>query len=239
MPKPVDEEAERREEIRLGGGGWDGHRSYMADKNKKLRSQYGKVSILSSALGGVVAHINGATVVPKHELSEMVAQHGGRYAQYPSAEVTHFVTDHVPDAKVAGMLTNLKTKRRAGREYFIVRESWIVESARQARRLRETDFALAQLRDPQQRRLAESVGLTFAAPAGCGGTSDAHGGGGGGCGAGGDAGTASSSSAGGAQGAHGGADGDGRDDARQINYMSTPTALPSEGCLHGAIHVLK
>ena len=210
MPKPEDEEAARREEIRLGGGGWDGHRSYMADKNKKLRTQYGKVPILSNALSGVVAHINGATAVPKHELSEMVTQHGGRYAQYPSAELTHFVTDHVPDAKVAGMLTNLQTKRRAGREYYIVRESWIVESARQARRLRESDFALAQLCDPQQRRLAETTGPTLVTPAECRGTSDDDDGRGvGGCGAGGgDRAGSSSSGAGGAVGASvGGSDG--------------------------------
>ena len=176
MPKPEDEEALRREEMRLGGGGWDGHRSYMADKNKKLRTQYdGKVPILSNALSGVVAHINGATSVPKHELSEMVTMHGGRYLQYPSSELTHFVTDHVPDAKVAGMLTNLQTKRRAGREYHIVRESWIVESARQATRLRESDFALPQLCDPQQRRLVETTGPRLATPAGSRGTGDADG----------------------------------------------------------------
>ena len=193
MPKPEDEEALRREEMRLGGGGWDGHRSYMADKNKKLRTQYdGKVPIVSNALSGVVAHINGATDVPKHELSEMVTKHGGRYLQYPSSELTHFVTDHVPDAKVAGMLTNLQTKRRAGREYYIVRESWIVESVRQARRLRESDFALPQLCDPQQRRLVETTGPRLATPAGCGSTGDGDGRGAGGGGGGGGGGVGAS-----------------------------------------------
>jgi len=222
MPKPEDEEALRREEMRLGGGGWDGHRSYMADKNKKLRTQYdGKVPIRSNALSGVVAHINGATAVPKHELSEMVTMHGGRYLQYPSSELTHFVTDHVPDAKVAGMLTNLQTKRRAGREYHIVRESWIVESARQATRLRESDFALPQLCDPQQRRLVETTGPRLATPAGCRGTGNGDGRGASGCGGGG--GGASGSGAGGAAGASVGAS----DGGRLITPVSTSAEMQS------------
>ena len=227
IPKPENEDAARREEIRLGGGGWDGHRSYMADKNKKLRTQYGKVPILSNALSGVVVHINGATVVPKHELSEMVTQHGGRYNQYPSAELTHYVTDHVPDAKVAGMLTNLQTKRRAGREYYIVRESWIVESTRQARRLRESDFALAQLCDPQQRRLEETTGPALVTPAGCRGTSDDDGRGVGGCGAGGGDGAGSSSSgAAGAAGAAGASVG-GSDGGRLFTPPSASAEMQS------------
>ena len=50
-----DEEADRREKLKLGGGGWDGHKDYMEDKNKKLKTQFGsRVPLLSHMLEGVV-----------------------------------------------------------------------------------------------------------------------------------------------------------------------------------------
>ena len=109
---PEAKERERREANRFGGGGWSGHKDYMADKNDKLRHQFdGKVDVLSTALSGVLLHINGETAVPKHELQDMVTQHGGQYAQYPSSAVTHHVFDHVADAKVQPMLTHIPCPR--------------------------------------------------------------------------------------------------------------------------------
>ena len=149
-----DDEADRREKLKLGGGGWDGHKDYMEDKNKKLKTQFGsRVPLLSHMLEGVVLHINSLTTTPRDELGDLVTQHGGQHAQYDSTAVTHELVNNVADQKIQGYLTKLQTKRRKGQEFYIVTEAWLVESARQHRRLPENAFLLPQLRNPMQRGL--------------------------------------------------------------------------------------
>eukprot|EP00967_Tisochrysis_lutea_P065365 scaffold85014_cov36-Tisochrysis_lutea.AAC.4 len=84
----------------FGGGGWS-FGEYMAHKRAGLEEQYAsRVHVETSVLAGCVVHVNGATSVPKDTLAELVHKHGGRYAQYPEGNMTHFVVNVLPISKV-------------------------------------------------------------------------------------------------------------------------------------------
>uniref|UniRef100_A0A7S4BM32 BRCT domain-containing protein n=1 Tax=Chrysotila carterae TaxID=13221 RepID=A0A7S4BM32_CHRCT len=142
----------------FGGGGWDGHSDYFAHKNAQLRSQYSAgVDIISACLRGVVVHVDGATATRKDELAELVTAHGGSYSQYPGRSVTHFVVNTVPIAKVKQWHSERKL-----RTLHVVQERWLLDSARQRRRLPEGDYALRELLHPHQQGLRNfSVSRAF------------------------------------------------------------------------------
>ena len=139
-----------------GGGGWTSHGDYMRDKESKLEVQYARsVPKQSDCLRGVVLHLDGVSSSRQLDLSDLVIQHGGQYSQYlHGSVVTHLLVNNLPAAKIAALTAHIAESKRRGRQIFAVRESWLVESAAQGRRLPECDYALAELQDPEQRTLA-------------------------------------------------------------------------------------
>jgi hypothetical protein len=98
---PGEESRPAEERARgFGGGGWS-FSEYMAHKRSGLDEQYAsRVAVETSALAGCVVHVDGATSAPKDALAELVHRHGGRYSQYPETDLTHFVVNTLPIAKV-------------------------------------------------------------------------------------------------------------------------------------------
>ena len=139
-----------------GGGGWTSHGDYMRDKESKLEVQYARsVPKQSDCLRGVVLHLDGVSSSRQLDLSDLVIKHGGQYSQYlHGSVVTHLLVNNLPAAKIAALTAHIAESKRRGRQIFAVRESWLVESAAQGRRLPECDYALAELQDPEQRTLA-------------------------------------------------------------------------------------
>ena len=151
-PLPTREDGTPERENVFGGGGWQSHGSYMRDKEDKLRAQQAaQANVVSSALRGVTLHIDGLSGGRVTDLSDLVAAHGGEFVQYPHwSQVTHLVANTLPAAKIKWASGHLAERRRAGHPFYIVSEEWLVQSAAQARRLPEADFALPMLTDPEQ-----------------------------------------------------------------------------------------
>ena len=139
----------------FGGGGWSGHGEYMQHKEEKLAAQYAQsVPQQSDCLNGVVLHIDGVSSTRQLDLSDLIVAHGGKYMQYLHGGVTHLLANTLPAAKIAAVTAHLAEARRKGRHVFVVREAWLVESARFRQRLPEREFALPELHDPDQHTLS-------------------------------------------------------------------------------------
>ena len=151
----------------LGGGGWSGHGDYMRAKEAKLQEQYAAHEpLISEIFRGVVVHLDGNSSERSADLVALVASHGGSYSQFYHGEfVTHFVANVLPAAKIRQMTAHLAESRRKGRQVYVVREEWLLESTRQVRRLPEVDFACAELQDPEQGTLRGFVKRPVAAAA--------------------------------------------------------------------------
>jgi len=90
----------------------------------------------SDIFQGVVVYINGLTVPLIDELWQLVLAGGGAFEQhYSPRRITHFICTHVAQAKVAnfGMEQN---------ELAVVRPEWIVDSAKEGRKLDERPYRL-------------------------------------------------------------------------------------------------
>jgi DNA repair protein REV1 len=90
-----------------------------------------------------------AVVMVVQELKQLMALHGGGFANYYSKDtVTHIVCDHLPDTKLKQLL-----KSRSALP--IVRAAWVVHSIASGRLLPPAEFALERLSiTPAQKRLA-------------------------------------------------------------------------------------
>jgi hypothetical protein len=143
----------------FGGGGWQGHGDYMQEKEDKLQKQQAAhTQRVSEALLGVKVHINGISDQRLADLVALVVEHGGTYMQYyHGSSVTHLLANTLPAAKLRQVATHINESRRAGRAFFVVREEWLLESARQCKRLPEADFQLQMLLDPEQGSLLNFV----------------------------------------------------------------------------------
>ncbi|KAL3920919.1 MAG: hypothetical protein SGPRY_005081, partial [Prymnesium sp.] len=129
----------------FGGGGWD-FREYMAHKLSGLEAQYAsRVQPVSSALASVLLHADGLTSSRQLALADLVTAHGGKYVQYLSSGVTHLVANKLPPSKRKAMAVRSEESRRRGRSFFVVREEWLLESARAGKRADERLYALEEI----------------------------------------------------------------------------------------------
>jgi DNA repair protein REV1 len=113
MTNPLDRSVIRLEPDRSGKEDGEGStlhhggsfKSYMHNKNLKLREQFDAQALhqqqLSGIFSGVAIHVNGYTVPSHHELKQLMALHGGRFETYYYPDrVTHIVCANLPDTKL-------------------------------------------------------------------------------------------------------------------------------------------
>ncbi|XP_020576766.1 DNA repair protein REV1 isoform X2 [Phalaenopsis equestris] len=107
--------------------------SYMAEKNRKLRSQFEEEASSSSILNceasssgkgkgifhGVSIFVDGHTVPSSQELRVYMLRHGGRLENYFSrSRVSHIICSNLPDSKM----------RNFSRGLPVLRPAWVVDS---------------------------------------------------------------------------------------------------------------
>lgn len=130
----------------------------MAHKLSGLEAQYAsRVQPVSSALSSVLLHADGLTSSRQLALADLVTAHGGKYVQYLSSGVTHLVANKLPPSKRKAMAIRSEESRRRGRSFFVVREEWLLESARAGKRADERLYALEEMSDPRQPSLGGFV----------------------------------------------------------------------------------
>ncbi|KAL0915234.1 hypothetical protein M5K25_015637 [Dendrobium thyrsiflorum] len=118
--------------------------SYMAEKNRKLRSQFEAEASSSSHLNsepsssgdgkgifqGVSIYVDGHTVPSSQELRGYMLRHGGRFENYFSrSRVSHIICSNLPDSKMRNI-------RAFSRGLPVLKPAWIVDSVAASKLLR-------------------------------------------------------------------------------------------------------
>ncbi|KAK8949785.1 DNA repair protein REV1 [Platanthera guangdongensis] len=125
--------------------------SYMAEKNRKLRSQFQAEASTSSLLSGetsfsgdgkgifhgVSIFVDGHTVPSSQELKGHMLRHGGRCENYFSrSRVTHIICSNLPDSKMRNL-------RAFSRGLPVLKPSWVVDSVAANKLLSWPSYELA------------------------------------------------------------------------------------------------
>ncbi|RKP21526.1 DNA/RNA polymerase [Rozella allomycis CSF55] len=95
---------------------YESYDQYFQEKKRKLEQQ-NSCTLKTNIFHGLVFHVNGYTNPPLTTVRDLVCEHGGRYAQYLSREVTHIVCTNLPMAK-------LKLLKQSD---VIIKPEWILD----------------------------------------------------------------------------------------------------------------
>ncbi|GAB2291715.1 hypothetical protein Dimus_025966 [Dionaea muscipula] len=127
---------------------FSGFGSYMAEKNRKLHSQFDAEASTSSHGGsdsgkpifeGVSIFVNGFTIPSSQELRKYMLNHGGRFENYFSRRrVTHIICSNLPDGKI-------KNLRSFSGGLPVVKPAWVQDSVSANRLLSWVPYQLDQL----------------------------------------------------------------------------------------------
>eukprot|EP00915_Cephaloidophora_sp_WS-2016_P002351 GHVH01003144.1.p1 GENE.GHVH01003144.1~~GHVH01003144.1.p1 ORF type:complete len:903 (-),score=131.91 GHVH01003144.1:3626-6334(-) len=129
----------------FGGGGWQGMREYMQEKNKRIQRQLEQSTLrVSNLFDGCFFDIDGRTIAASDlELKKLIVSHGGRYEAYGN-KVTHLIADQVAEGNQSWQRIRNKqafSKRR------VVTSQYVMDCIKAGKRLEESGYLPESLRD--------------------------------------------------------------------------------------------